>query len=114
MRVLRIGGGKSRQGHLLVETRATVSVCRPGTFKAAVDPEQNKKLHSVDDMLLDTKGVTEPVLELGDHNRQTARTTFQVVEGITDDIFRSTGPWMRVLKWFSTSHARTSSGKMDL
>ena len=69
-----------------MDTGATVSVCRPGTFKAAVDPEQKQKLYSVDDTLLDTKGVTEPVLELGDQNRQTARTTFQVVEGITDDI----------------------------
>ena len=86
MRVLRIGGGDIRQGHLLVDTGATVSVCRPGTFKAAVDLEQKQKLYSVDDTLLNTQGVTEPVLELGDQNRQTARTTCQVVEGITDDI----------------------------
>ncbi|CAE7406904.1 unnamed protein product, partial [Symbiodinium pilosum] len=53
---------------------------------AAVDPEQKQALCSLDDTLLSSKGVTEPVLEIGGQSRQTARTTFQVVEGITDDI----------------------------
>ena len=69
-----------------MDTEAIVSVCRPVTFKAAVDPEQKQALCSLDDTLLSSKGVTEPVLEIGGQSRQTARTTFQVVEGITDDI----------------------------
>ena len=64
MRVLRIGGGKGGLGHLLVDTGATVLVCRPGTFKAAVDPKQKQALYSVDDTLLNFKGGTAPVLEL--------------------------------------------------
>ena len=40
----------------------------------------------VDDTLLNTKIVTEPVLELGGQSRQTARATYSVVEGVTDDI----------------------------
>ncbi|OLP75531.1 hypothetical protein AK812_SmicGene44654, partial [Symbiodinium microadriaticum] len=82
MRILAVSG--ERQGYLLVDTGATVSVCRPDTFLEPVNTAA--RLYSVDDTPLDTKGTVEPVLKLGRRSRQEAKTTFQVVSGITDDI----------------------------
>ena len=84
MRILAVSG--ERQGYLLVDTGATVSVCRPDTFLEPVNPAGRQTLYSVDDTPLDTKGTVEPVLKLGRRSRQEAKTTFQVVSGITDDI----------------------------
>ena len=70
----------------LVDTGATVSVCRPDTFLEPVNADARQTLYSVDDTPLDTKGTVEPVLKLGRRSRQEAKTTFQVVSGITDDI----------------------------
>ena len=61
---------------------------------------------------LNTKGVTEPVLELGGQARQKARTIFQVVEGITDDVLSVNRALDAGAEVASTSHARVSSGKM--
>ena len=84
MRILAVSG--ERQGYLLVDTGATVSVCRPDTFLEPVNTAARQTLYSVDDTPLDTKGTVEPVLKLGRRSRQEAKTTFQVVSGITDDI----------------------------
>ena len=84
MRILAVSG--ERQGYLLVDTGATVSVCRPETFLEPVNTAARQTLYSVDDTPLDTKGTVEPVLKLGRRSRQEAKTTFQVVSGITDDI----------------------------
>ncbi|CAE7346516.1 unnamed protein product, partial [Symbiodinium microadriaticum] len=84
MRILAVSG--ERQGYLLVDTGATVSVCRPDTFLEPVNTAARQTLYSVDDTSLDTKGTVEPVLKLGRRSRQEAKTTFQVVSGITDDI----------------------------
>ena len=84
MRILAVSG--ERQGYLLVDTGATVSVCRPDTFLEPVNAAARQTLYSVDDTPLDTKGTVEPVLKLGRRSRQEAKTTFQVVSGITDDI----------------------------
>ncbi|OLQ03297.1 hypothetical protein AK812_SmicGene13781 [Symbiodinium microadriaticum] len=84
MRILAVSG--ERQGYLLVDTGATVSVRRPDTFLEPVNPAGRQTLYSVDDTPLDTKGTVEPVLKLGRRSRQEAKTTFQVVSGITDDI----------------------------
>ena len=84
MRILAVSG--ERQGYLLVDTGATVSVCRPDTFLEPVNTAARQTLYSVDDTPLDTKSTVEPVLKLGRRSRQEAKTTFQVVSGITDDI----------------------------
>ncbi|CAE7434553.1 PARP6, partial [Symbiodinium sp. KB8] len=84
MRILAIAG--ERQGYLLADTGATVSVCRPEAFLEPVNTAARQTLYSVDDTPLDTKGTVEPVLKLGRRSRQEAKTTFQVVGGITDDI----------------------------
>ena len=84
MRILAVSG--ERQGYLLVDTGATVSVCRPDTFLEPVNAAAKQTLYSVDDTPLDTKGTVEPVLKLGRRSRQEAKTTFQVVSGISDDI----------------------------
>ncbi|OLP72818.1 hypothetical protein AK812_SmicGene48048, partial [Symbiodinium microadriaticum] len=84
MRILAVSG--ERQGYLLVDTGATVSVCRPDTFLEPVNADARQTLYSVDDTPLDTKGTVEPVLKLGRRSRQEAKTTFQVVSGISDDI----------------------------
>ena len=84
MRILAVSG--ERQSYLLVDAGATVSVCRPDTFLEPVNADARQTLYSVDDTPLDTKGTVEPVLKLGRRSRQEAKTTFQVVSGITDDI----------------------------
>ncbi|CAE7521947.1 RE1 [Symbiodinium sp. CCMP2592] len=84
MRILAVT--EERRGYLLVDTGATVSVCRPETFQCPVNPAGRQNMFSVDDTPLDTRGTVEPVLRLGGTHRQEARTTFQVVGGITDDI----------------------------
>ncbi|OLP77757.1 E3 ubiquitin-protein ligase HERC2 [Symbiodinium microadriaticum] len=58
----------------------------PETFLDPVNTAARQTLYSVDDTPLDTKGTAEPVLKLGRRSRQEAKTTFQVVSGITDDI----------------------------
>ena len=75
-----------KKGRLLVDPGACVSVCRPGEFSGPVDPERKLPLYAVDDTELNCPGVVEPVLLLGGSHRQTAQTTFQVVDGLTDDI----------------------------
>ena len=61
MRILAVSG--ERQGYLLVDTGATLSVCRPDTFLEPVNPAGRQTLYSVDDTPLDTKGTVEPVLK---------------------------------------------------
>ena len=61
-------------------------MCRPDTFLEPVNTAARQTLYSVDDTPLDTKGTVEPVLKLGRRSRQEAKTSFQVVSGITDDI----------------------------
>lgn len=87
--VLQVTGGKNRQParRLLVDTGASTSVCRPGTFRSPVDASHKQALYSVDDTPLRAKGLTEPRLAVGSGKRRnTVHTAFQVVEGITDDI----------------------------
>ncbi|CAE7235731.1 RE1 [Symbiodinium natans] len=113
MRVLAVRNNDPRQGHLLVDTGAAVSVCRPGTFSSKLDPKGQMALYSVDDTPLNTLGATEPVLRLGGDHRQNARTTFQVVEGITDDILsvnRAVDAGARVVFHASGSHIEWADG----
>ena len=71
----------ARVGDLLVDTGACASVCRPDAFKAEVD------LFSVDDSPLSTRGEVRPHLTIGSGlHGQDAQVSFQVVEGITENI----------------------------
>ena len=75
------------RGDLLVDTGACVSVCKPDAFGAKVDRSAKQDLYSVDDTLLKSRGECRPVLNVGSgEHRQDVTVTFQVVEGITDNI----------------------------
>ena len=85
--ILKLGSCPCKvERKLLVDTGACVSVCRPGAFQASVDAGETATLFTVDDTPLDCRGTTQPLLKLGAQRKQTAVTSFQVVEGITDDI----------------------------
>ena len=87
-RVMRIGKKQWQpyKGELLVDTGASVSVCRPESFRQPVDSNDKLALYSVHDTALNCEGSIEPVLLLGKNSRQSAKTKFQVVHGLTDDI----------------------------
>ena len=61
---MRIGSERRgrAQGHLLVDTGASVSVCRPGVFSHPVDPNNKFSLFSVDDTALNCQGAVGPTL----------------------------------------------------
>ncbi|CAE7501560.1 PARP6, partial [Symbiodinium sp. KB8] len=77
------GKGAQQKGGVHAVSDDTAS---PDTFLEPVNTAARQTLYSVDDTPLDTKGTVEPVLKLGRRSRQEAKTSFQVVSGITDDI----------------------------
>jgi len=75
------------RGTLLVDTGACSSVCRPEAFPSALlDPNAVEELYTVDDTPLKACGEIRPQLRLGDKLKEEAQVTFQVVEGVNENI----------------------------
>ena len=75
------------KGTLLVDTGACSSVCRPEAFPSALlDPNAVEELYTVDDTPLKACGEIRPQLRLGDKLKEEAQVTFQVVEGVNENI----------------------------
>ena len=77
----------ANRGTLLVDTGACSSVCRPEAFKTAtLNREATEELYTVDDTPRKACGEIRPKLRLGDYQQEEAEVTFQVVQGINEDI----------------------------
>jgi len=75
------------RGTLLVDTGACSSVCRPEAFPSALlHPNAVEELYTVDDTPLKACGEIRPQLRLGDELKEEAQVTFQVVEGVNENI----------------------------
>ena len=74
------------QGNLLVDTGACTSVCSPNVYSGTVDHTNKEELYSVDDSPLKACGQIRPKLRLGEEATEDAAVTFQVVEGISENI----------------------------
>lgn len=90
MKFERSSNGKlalvASQGNLLVDTGACTSVCSPNVFNGEVDHTHKEELYSVDDSPLKACGQIRPKLRLGEEVTEDATVTFQVVEGISENI----------------------------
>ena len=100
------------EGHLLVDTGACASVCCPGSFEGPVNSEAKEELFSVDDSPLRVCGEIRPHLLLGDNESQKAQVTFQVVDGIKENILSVNRAVMLVLKCILHTTSATFSGQM--
>ena len=75
------------RGTLLVDTGACCSVCTPEAFQTAdLDPSATEELYTVDDTPLKACGEIRPKLRLGEQLQEEAQVTFQVVEGVNENI----------------------------
>ena len=75
------------RGTLLVDTGACCSVCTPEAFQTVdLDPSATEELYTVDDTPLKACGEIRPKLRLGEQLQEEAQVTFQVVEGVNENI----------------------------
>ena len=75
------------RGTLLVDTGACSSVCKPDAFQtAALNTKAVEELYTVDDTPLKACWAIRPRLRLADQHKEETHVTFQVVQGITDNI----------------------------
>lgn len=81
------------RGTLLVDAGACSSVCRPEAFPSALlDPNcAVEELYTVDDTPLKACGEIRPQLRLGDKLKEETQVTFQVVEGVNENILSVNG-----------------------